>query len=81
MLTKADRVRAAIEVCDSLFDAIGKDMRTSSERIEELWFEIDDQITALEEAERRRDDLGVREHLTSMLNLVSKIKDEIEDEE
>lgn len=77
MLTKADRVRLAIASCEACFEVMGKDMWTPNELVEELWFRVEQQVTAVEEAERRQDFDKARDHLHRILQLLNRIETEM----
>lgn len=53
MQTKTSEVRAALAACMAWYAALGKDIRLLTERTEALWFQIDDLVCALQEAEQR----------------------------
>ncbi len=78
MTGKADRLRQAVEACEECFEAAGKPMRTPTERTEELWFEVEDRIEAVHEAETLSEWETVRNHLLSILRLLDKIEMEME---
>ncbi len=75
MLTKTQRVRAAIAACDDCYRAVGGNMRTATERIEELWFEIDDQVDAMERAEAQHDGEAVSKHLSAVVSRLARIRE------
>ena len=75
---KAERLRQAVEACEECFEAVGKPMRTPTERTEELWFEVEDRIEAVEQAETLSEWEIVRNHLLSILRLLDKIEIEME---
>ncbi len=77
MLTKADKVRIAIASCEACFEAMGKDMWTPNELVEELWFRVEQQISAVEEAERKQDIDTTRHHLHGILQLLNRIETEM----
>lgn len=77
MLSKADRVRLAIASCEMCFDAMGKDMWTPNELVEELWFRVEQQIEAVEKAEQYQDTNTVRGHLHHILQLLNRIEAEM----
>ncbi len=77
MMNKAERVRMAIASCGMCFEAAGKDMWSANERIEELWFEIEDRIDQIESAETEGSDRAVRDYLTHVLSLVNRIEQEM----
>jgi len=75
---KAERLRQAVEACEECFEAVGKPMRTPTERTEELWFEVEDRIEAVHEAETISEYDTVRQHLLFILRLLDKIEMEME---
>ncbi|MBC7527216.1 MAG: hypothetical protein H7308_06660 [Chthonomonadaceae bacterium] len=77
MMTKAERVRMAIASCGMCFESVGKDMWTKNERIEELWFEVEDKIDNIESAEKTGSDEDVRDYLHNVLALVTRIEQEM----
>lgn len=77
MITKANRVRLAIASCEICFMAMGKDMRSSNEFVEELWFRVEEQLENVEKAERREDDDEVHECFQRILRLLNRIEEEI----
>jgi hypothetical protein len=77
MITKADRVRLAIASCEMCFEAMGKDMWSPNELVEELWYRVEQQVEAVEAAERRQDENEVHTHLRGILHLLSRIEKEM----
>jgi hypothetical protein len=77
MLTKAERVRAVVSACAVCFEAVGKDMWTRSERLEELWFEVDDHINAIERAEALGETAVVQDNLLAVMQLLGHIEREL----
>jgi hypothetical protein len=75
---KAERLRQAVEACEQCFDSVGKPMRTPTERTEELWFEVEDRIEAVQEAEKDSEWESVRHHLLTILRLLDKIEMEMD---
>jgi hypothetical protein len=53
MQTKTGQVHAALRECEGWYAAEGEEIRLLSERTEELWFQVDDLVRALQEAESR----------------------------
>lgn len=78
MTNKAERLKQAVEACEQCFESVGKPMRTPTERTEELWFEIEDRIEAVHEAEKEYEWESVRHHLLTILRLLDKIEGEME---
>lgn len=79
MQTRAEQLRQVINACEQSVAAMGRDLRTPTERVEQLWFAMDDQMNAMEEAEERGDKEAFRQHLLAMLELTDRIEDEITD--
>jgi hypothetical protein len=77
MGTKASRVRAVISGYEECYRSLGKTMRNPSERVEELWFEIDDHLDAMEAAEEQKEERSVKLHIEAILALLAKIKSEL----
>ena len=76
-MTKAQRVRFAIASCEVCFEAMGKDMWTLNEFVEELWFRVEQHVEEIERAEAERDELKVKRHLNTILSLLTRIEDEM----
>jgi hypothetical protein len=79
MRTRAERLRDVIAACEQCVQAMGKDLRTPTERVEQLWFAMDDQVEAIEQAEANGDDDALRQHLLIMLELTERIERELPD--
>ncbi|MCX6378320.1 MAG: hypothetical protein NT023_02420 [Armatimonadetes bacterium] len=77
MITKTDKVRFAIASCEMCFIAMGKDMWTPNEYVEELWLRVDEQLEKVEEAERREDDFEVHQRFQHILRLLNRIEEEV----
>ena len=75
--TKAERVRDAIGECERGFRTMGRAIRTYNERVEELWFEIEARIEAVEAAERKQDYGAVEYHLSAIMRYVGCIESEL----
>lgn len=76
-MTKTERVRAVLSVCGACCEAVGEEMRTRTERVEELWFEIDDLVDAMGRAETVGDHDVVRMSLQSILRLLGHLEREV----
>jgi hypothetical protein len=57
--------------------AMGKDMRSPNEFVEELWFRVEQQLENVEEAERREDDDEVHACFQRILRLLNRIEEEV----
>jgi hypothetical protein len=79
MQTRAERLRQVIAACEVSVAAMGRDLRTPTERVEELWFDMEDQMAALEAAEESGDKEALRRHLLIMLELTERIEREMPD--
>ena len=77
MRTRSERLRDVIAACEQCVQAMGKDLRTPTERVEQLWFAMDDQVEALEQAEALGDEDALRQHLLIMLELTERIEREL----
>lgn len=77
MTTRAEQLRQVIHACEQSVAAMGRDLRSSTERVEQLWFAMDDAMKAMEEAEARGDDAALRQQLLTMLELTARIEEEI----
>jgi hypothetical protein len=77
MQTRAERLRQVIAACEVSVAAMGRDLRTPTERVEQLWFDMEDQMAALEAAEESGDSEALRRHLLIMLELTERIEREM----
>ena len=78
MPTKSDRVKSAIADCDLWYLSRDRNIRTLTERIEAMWFEIEHHVAQMEQAERARDHEAVSDNLNRILNYLTRIQTEAE---
>lgn len=79
MLTNTQRVKAAIAACDDSYRAIGGDLRTVTERVEELWFEIDDHLETMAVAEIDQNPTIMTYNLAAIVKKLARIKEMMPD--
>ena len=77
MQTKTSQVRVALRECLAWYDAAREDIRQVSERAEELWFQMDDLVCALQEAENRADAQAVEHLVHALLRCALAIEAEV----
>lgn len=64
-------------LCGLCFEVAGKDMWTASERVEELWFEVEDLLEEVQTAENDADSPRVEENLLAIVQLLDQIEAEL----
>jgi hypothetical protein len=75
--TRTQQVRAAITECIGQYRSASIDIVKATERSEELWFEIDDLLTAMESAEAQEDDGMVRSHLHTIYLKLGSVQQQL----
>jgi predicted nucleic acid-binding Zn-ribbon protein len=78
--TKTQRVRKTIAECNDKYRATNRDIFTATERIEELWFEIEDLLEQMERAEALRERETVCECLSDVYHKLGRIESYLPDE-
>lgn len=78
MLTQSDRVKSAIADCDLWYLTRDRNIRTLTERIEAMWFEVEHHVAQMEQAERARDHSAVADNLDRILRYLTRIHAEAE---
>lgn len=78
--TKTARVRSVIAECNNGYRALGLNIFTASERVEELWFEIEDLLDGMERAEAARDSETVHDTLCAIYHKLNRIQAQLPEE-
>ncbi len=78
MPTKTDRVKSAIADCDLWYLTRNRNIRTLTERIEAMWFEVEHHVAQMEQAERERNHEAVANNFDRILRYVTRIRAEAE---
>ena len=77
MQTKTSEVRVALAACIAWYTAIGEDIRLLTERTEAVWFQIDDLVGALQEAEQRGNAEETKRRLRDLLRCALALQAEV----
>lgn len=77
MPTRSDRVKAAIATCDFWYTRLNYDIRTLSERIEEMWFDVEHHLDLMEQAEQKQAEEEASQHLESIIRSIVRIQAEM----
>ena len=72
--TKTQRVRKTIAECNDKYLATDRNIFTATERIEELWFEIEDLLEQMERAEALRENETVCDCLGEVYYKLERIE-------
>ena len=78
--TKTQRVRKTIAECNDKYLSTNRNIFTATERVEELWFEIEDLLAAMERAEALRDREAVCECLTEVYHKLGRVESHLPEE-
>jgi hypothetical protein len=78
--TKTERVRKTIAECNEKYLETNRNIFTASERIEELWFEIEDLLAKMERAEALRESETVCECLTEVYYKLERVEHHLPEE-
>lgn len=78
--TKTQRVRKTIAECNDKYLATNRNIFTASERVEELWFEIEDLLEKMERAEALRETDSVCECLADVYHKLGRIESYLPEE-
>lgn len=78
--TKTQRVRKTIAECSEKYLETDRNIFTATERIEELWFEIEDLLESMERAEALRETETVCECLAEVYFKLERIEQHLPDE-
>ncbi len=79
-MTKTQRVRQTIADCNDKYLKTNRNIFTASERVEELWFEIEDLLSKMERAEALRDRDEVCEYLSDIYFKLGRIEQHLPEE-
>ena len=78
--TKTQRVRETIAECNNSYLAANRNVFTANERVEELWFEIEDLLANMERAEALRENDQVCEYLAEVYFKLERIEHHLPEE-
>ena len=73
MLTKTDRVKAAIRECEQWYLDQKRNVHTLNERIEAMWYEVKFHVARMELAERDGSAASAAYHLDCITQFVTRI--------
>jgi hypothetical protein len=78
MDSKTRQVRAELVKCEAWYANMGEDIRLLTERTEELWFQIDDLVCVLQEAEVRGDSAEVKRCMQTLIRCSLALQTEVQ---
>ena len=76
MQSKTNLIRAEVARCEAWYANRGENIRLLTERTEELWFEMDDLVVALQEAESSGDTADTNGCINALLHYALDLQTE-----